>query len=176
MAKIISRGGYGLTPEAYEDQTTGGLVGRLRDLLEQRGAASSATVNQSAESNGSPQGLLGRLLALAANSLPAGGFSQELSSQSKDRNFRQLSRVSGDRPMASSIALGSLSEASQRAPSIMPLADGPRPVGPSDQQYAMGKPTYSQCVDQCLHLLPSPSGDLQSSEFRQCVGKCMGRL
>jgi hypothetical protein len=35
---------------------------------------------------------------------------------------------------------------------------------------------YSACVDKCMHLLRSPSGDLQSSEFRRCVGQCMGRL
>jgi hypothetical protein len=173
MARMISYGGYGLTPQAYEGQATGGLVGRLRNLLEQQGAASSSTYNQS---NGSTQGLLGRLLAPdAANGAPDGGFGQELLSQPKERNFRQLSRVS-DGPIAPSIALSDLSEALQHAPSIIPQADGSRSTGPSYRQYAMGKPTYSQCVDQCLHLLPSPSGDLQSSEFRMCVGKCMGRL
>jgi hypothetical protein len=46
-----------------------------------------------------------------------------------------------------------------------------------NDQFAMGrKLTYDECIEQCLHLLPSPSGDLQSSEFRQCVGKCTGRL
>lgn len=48
--------------------------------------------------------------------------------------------------------------------------------GSNIQQFRMAGPTHSQCVDRCLHLLPSPSGDLQSSEFRKCVGKCMGRL
>jgi hypothetical protein len=48
---------------------------------------------------------------------------------------------------------------------------------PNNREYAMGrKPTYDECVVQCLHLLPSPSGDLQSSEFRRCVDKCMGKL
>jgi RHS repeat-associated protein len=32
------------------------------------------------------------------------------------------------------------------------------------------------CHAQCAHLLPSPSGDLQSSEYRQCYRKCMGTL
>jgi hypothetical protein len=48
---------------------------------------------------------------------------------------------------------------------------------PNNQEYVMGrKPTYDECVEQCLHLLPSPSGDLQSSEYRLCVNKCMGKL
>ncbi len=35
---------------------------------------------------------------------------------------------------------------------------------------------HSECVNKCLHLLPSPSGDLQSSEFRSCYRRCMGTL
>jgi RHS repeat-associated protein len=35
---------------------------------------------------------------------------------------------------------------------------------------------HDDCVAQCLHLLPSPSGDLQSSEFRKCYRECMGTL
>ncbi len=35
---------------------------------------------------------------------------------------------------------------------------------------------HDRCVTQCLHLLPSPSGDLQSSEYRKCYRECMGRL
>jgi hypothetical protein len=50
-------------------------------------------------------------------------------------------------------------------------------TGSNQQQYSMASyAAYSKCVDKCLHLLKSPSGDLQSSEFRQCVGQCMGRL
>ncbi len=32
------------------------------------------------------------------------------------------------------------------------------------------------CYEQCKHLMPSPSGDLQSSEFRKCYRECMGSL
>jgi YD repeat-containing protein len=32
------------------------------------------------------------------------------------------------------------------------------------------------CYAECAHLLPSPSGDRQSSEFRRCYGLCTGRL
>ena len=32
------------------------------------------------------------------------------------------------------------------------------------------------CAAECAHLLPSPSGDLQSSEYRQCYRQCMGTL
>ena len=32
------------------------------------------------------------------------------------------------------------------------------------------------CYQQCKHLLPSPSGDLQSSEFRKCFRECKGTL
>ena len=35
---------------------------------------------------------------------------------------------------------------------------------------------HSRCIDKCIHLLTSPSGDYQSSEFRKCYGQCMGRL
>jgi RHS repeat-associated protein len=33
-----------------------------------------------------------------------------------------------------------------------------------------------ECYQQCKHLLPSPSGDLQSSEYRQCYRQCKGTL
>ena len=35
---------------------------------------------------------------------------------------------------------------------------------------------HEECMDRCEHLLPSPSGDLQSSEFRECYDRCMGKL
>lgn len=70
------------------------------------------------------------------------------------------------------------------APSLNddPKADGPNwskssKTGSNRQQFSMAShAAYSKCVDKCLHLLPSPSGDLQSSEFRLCVAQCMGRL
>jgi hypothetical protein len=40
----------------------------------------------------------------------------------------------------------------------------------------LAKSKHDRCVSQCLHLLPSPSGDLQSSEYRKCYRECMGRL
>src|SRR5262249_32800108 len=33
-----------------------------------------------------------------------------------------------------------------------------------------------KCWEECQHLLPSPSGDLQGSEFRKCWRECMGSL
>ncbi len=43
------------------------------------------------------------------------------------------------------------------------------------QQYATLRQSKSeQCVAQCLHLLPSPSGDLRGSEFSRCYHECMG--
>lgn len=39
-----------------------------------------------------------------------------------------------------------------------------------------GLTRHERCINKCLHLLKSPSGDLQSSEFRKCYGECMGRL
>ena len=33
-----------------------------------------------------------------------------------------------------------------------------------------------ECYNRCKHLLPSPSGDLQSSEYRKCFRECMGTL
>lgn len=35
---------------------------------------------------------------------------------------------------------------------------------------------HERCRDKCLHLLPSPNGDLQSSEYRKCYRECMGSL
>lgn len=32
------------------------------------------------------------------------------------------------------------------------------------------------CYEECKHLLPSPSGDLQSSEYRKCYRECKGSL
>lgn len=66
-------------------------------------------------------------------------------------------------------------------PNGLSVTDGPDSLGPSQagsgQQYSMAShAAYSRCVDKCLHLLSSPSGDLQSSEFRLCVAQCMGRL
>jgi hypothetical protein len=61
---------------------------------------------------------------------------------------------------------------------LAPSRNGDRQrLSGSNQQYGMASQTaHSKCVDKCLHLLRSPSGDLQSSEFRLCVGQCMGRL
>ena len=50
----------------------------------------------------------------------------------------------------------------------------PTPSGPSGPPKDRDK--RERCLDQCLHLLPSPSGDLQSSEFRKCYRQCMGTL
>ncbi len=41
---------------------------------------------------------------------------------------------------------------------------------------AIGRSRHEECLDKCLHLLPSPSGDLQASEFRKCYRECMGAL
>lgn len=120
-----------------------------------------------------PGGLLGRLLATpgAQNQGQAAAVSnQPVPSAPRDPSFRQLVRRVEPQTVV--------------APSIVP--DGPDSLGGAadgsaagsgDEHYAMGyRERMSACVDQCLHLLSSPSGDLQSSEYRQCVGKCMGRL
>jgi hypothetical protein len=71
------------------------------------------------------------------------------------------------------IARGGITGAPQLAPSVAPSSNG----GSNQQQLSMAShAAYSKCVDKCLHLLPSPTGDLQSSEFRLCVAQCMGRL
>lgn len=33
-----------------------------------------------------------------------------------------------------------------------------------------------ECYEKCKHLLPSPSGDLQASEYRKCYRECKGTL
>src|SRR4051812_27681945 len=59
----------------------------------------------------------------------------------------------------------------------VPFWPGSSKTGSNQQQFSMASRTaHSRCVDKCLHLLTSPSGDLQSSEFRLCVAQCMGRL
>ena len=35
------------------------------------------------------------------------------------------------------------------------------------------KETHKQCVQECLHLIPSPSGDLQASEYHKCFQECL---
>lgn len=118
------------------------------------------------------------------------GNDGEVLANPRDPNFRRLSRVQtgnqSETPIAPSAAWDSIAGRSQFVLSgITPVnldsrspADGQylTRFAPNVQRYGMAGPTYSQCADQCLHLLPSPSGDRQSSEFRQCVGKCMGRL
>jgi len=39
----------------------------------------------------------------------------------------------------------------------------------------MAKPKVD-CYEKCKHLLPSPSGDLQASEYRKCYRECVGSL
>jgi hypothetical protein len=46
----------------------------------------------------------------------------------------------------------------------------------SDMLAAISRSKREECLDKCLHLLPSPSGDLQSSEFRKCYRECIGTL
>jgi len=38
------------------------------------------------------------------------------------------------------------------------------------------KDKADECYEKCKHLLPSPSGDLQSSEYRKCYRECTGSL
>jgi RHS repeat-associated protein len=33
-----------------------------------------------------------------------------------------------------------------------------------------------ECYNKCAHLIPSPSGDLQVSEYRKCYRECKGTL
>ena len=122
-----------------------------------------------------PGGLLARLLATPAvqNQGPASvENSQPTPSGSWDPNFRQLAlRVQPQTVVAPSIV--------PDAPDRLSVGADGSMTGSDSVQYAMGnsyRQRMSDCVDQCIHLLSSPSGDLQSSEFRQCVGKCMGRL
>jgi len=48
---------------------------------------------------------------------------------------------------------------------------------PSPEEIAETKQErHNRCVEECLHLLRSPSGDLQFSEYRRCYRECMGTL
>jgi len=55
---------------------------------------------------------------------------------------------------------------------------GQDPARPSasDMLAAISRSKREECLDKCLHLLPSPSGDLQASEFRKCYRECIGTL
>lgn len=35
------------------------------------------------------------------------------------------------------------------------------------------KKVREKCIKWCMHLLPSPTGDLQASEFHKCVSECL---
>ena len=53
--------------------------------------------------------------------------------------------------------------------------DAAQPSAP-DMLAAISRSKREECLDKCLHLLPSPSGDLQASEFRKCYRECIGTL
>ena len=38
------------------------------------------------------------------------------------------------------------------------------------------KPSGESCYAKCQHLMPSPTGDLQATEYRACYRRCMGSL
>jgi hypothetical protein len=48
------------------------------------------------------------------------------------------------------------------------------PIAPSKPRPDLEKD--EECYEKCKHLLPSPSGDLQSSEYRKCYRECKGTL
>jgi RHS repeat-associated protein len=50
------------------------------------------------------------------------------------------------------------------------------PVPPNDRSCPPSGGGGDPCYEQCKHLLPSPSGDLQASEYRACYRKCKGSL
>lgn len=168
----------------------GSVYDLLRWIMQQQnlqqpdyGSAQSATPSPSSDGYGSPQGgLFGRLLAQNPEQ-PQAENNGSILSEPRDPNFRQLSRrlAQPKETIAPSNTPGGIY--ANLAPTfnvddVEAAAEGASAPKSGDQQYAMGRrPTHSQCVDRCMHLLLfPPSGDLQSSEFRQCVGQCMGRL
>ena len=57
------------------------------------------------------------------------------------------------------------------------ISDTFRPIfKESEEDCPRDIPSDEECRNRCLHLLPSPSGDLQSSEYRKCFRKCKGTL
>lgn len=68
----VTRRSYGFEPQEYDYQNSGGLPGLLRDAMQRQGlqqeggagTTASSAPNPYADNYGSPQGLLGRLLAL----------------------------------------------------------------------------------------------------------------
>ena len=46
----------------------------------------------------------------------------------------------------------------------------------NDGQGCSSKSKDEECYEKCKHLLPSPTGDLQASEFRKCYRECKGSL
>jgi hypothetical protein len=68
-----------------------------------------------------------------------------------------------------------------RLSSTKPLSSVPDQLStdsshPSQEIAETMQERHNRCVEQCLHLLRSPSGDLQSSEYRKCYRECMGTL
>lgn len=132
---------------------------------------SSDSTLSSIPDDSSSGSLLGKFLTAQAvrnQWQAAADYNDPIPSEVKDPNFRHLARLVPPQTIV--------------APSIVPdspdtlgMAAAGSTLGSGSAQYAMGrrKPTMSECVDRCLHLLPSPSGDLQSMEYHQCITKCM---
>ena len=87
MAFANFRSGHGFDPEDHDYQSAGGLLGLLRQAMQQEalpkgsdlGAGSNPTFRQLSSRYGNPQGLFGRLLAVqAAQGLPDDGSSGAL--------------------------------------------------------------------------------------------------
>lgn len=72
-------------------------------------------------------------------------------------------------------------EPDTRGPSAAGAASVPRGDPGDRSMWAAGsrgseRNRHEKCVSECIHLLPSPSGDRQSSEYRKCYRACMGAI
>jgi hypothetical protein len=172
------------TPGPYSSNycvAQGGLLGRLSALPADTGQQVDGNSGPMAPEPGENFRQLSRVSVVQPRSTIAPSIVPDIISEgaqfaapSSDRQFGSGSEfASGPNIYSNASWVPTLSASKPGTSADIPFLTRPRT---SDQEYVMSGLTHSQCTDRCLHLLPSPSGDLQSSEYRQCVGKCMGRL
>ena len=65
---------------------------------------------------------------------------------------------------------GDANSVSRQPPSPSSRSTSSQEIAGNDQD------RHSRCEQECLHLLPSPSGDLQAMEFHRRYGECMRGL
>jgi len=104
MVSMNFRDAYGFAPQDPDSRSAQGLVGLLQQIMQQQqalrqgvdiGPTQNIGANPFSGSDGGPEALLGRLLAVRADhGQPIRGSDAQMLPARLDPNFRQLSRVS----------------------------------------------------------------------------------